>query len=321
MTDKVLERISKSCNIQTPADFDRPDVDWPGLLEWRLEVLERLDILQCAEDKLAEQEQEAREAARLEVAHKKQAEKEEQERIKQMKKGEQEWQRQAACAEKEHQALQAKQVKEEAQRVKTESETHLSTSTPVATSASWGFNADVRPAQPVWPVPRTSCANSCLAIGESLMSFLAPVTPVMRSGQLSSPYSAPGTPLSASSEIQSPVSVPQTPFFEPHPVGTLLVGPEGLPISTSSSQLGPNTQFVLHNQLQLNIRVPPAPSSASSSTSTPALSHNALPMLFATPPQVALSLPEQSVASTSFISATTTTVETSNLSVTQRTKT
>ncbi|KAG8708121.1 hypothetical protein FRC09_001429 [Ceratobasidium sp. 395] len=50
MTDKAAERVSKLKFIAVPSDFDKPEVNWPGHSNWRLELLVVLSELQRAED-------------------------------------------------------------------------------------------------------------------------------------------------------------------------------------------------------------------------------------------------------------------------------
>ncbi|KAG8682025.1 hypothetical protein FRC09_017069, partial [Ceratobasidium sp. 395] len=61
MTTKAAERIAKLRLITVPNDFDKPEIKWPGLPDWRLELLDVLSNLQLAEDiRVAEAEEAAR---------------------------------------------------------------------------------------------------------------------------------------------------------------------------------------------------------------------------------------------------------------------
>ncbi|KAG9084229.1 hypothetical protein FRC06_004159 [Ceratobasidium sp. 370] len=67
MTKKESERIPKFKSITVPSDFDKPEVNWPGQPNWRLELLVILSDLQCTEDLQVVQ---AKEAVRIKAEEK-----------------------------------------------------------------------------------------------------------------------------------------------------------------------------------------------------------------------------------------------------------
>ncbi|KAG8678296.1 hypothetical protein FRC08_017910 [Ceratobasidium sp. 394] len=205
MTEKEAVRISKHL-VKTPADFDKPEIRWPGLSNWRLELVTVLWDLQRAEDLQAE------EAAHLKA--------EEQEQAK--------LERQRIANERK----QTRATKANRPKVNATKGTHQATPTQAAVASS--SSVALGPSYEnfwkgsSWLSDRTPRQNEQTVVAEhGLPSLISPNTPLLPLPSIPEPDSTHTPSSSSQSGANTTNSQPPSQSQRVRPVGRLLLRPNG----------------------------------------------------------------------------------------------
>ncbi|KAG9086930.1 hypothetical protein FRC06_002812 [Ceratobasidium sp. 370] len=213
MTEKEAVRISKHL-VKAPEDFDKPEIKWPGLSNWRLELVTVLWDLQRAEDLRTE------EAARLK------AEEQEQARLERQR---------IANERKQTEAAKASRPKVKATQCAPQA---MPTQTAGSSSVASGPSYENFWKGSSWLSNQTPRQNERTVIAEhGLPSPISPNTPLLLLPSVPKPNSA-HTPSSTSrSRANTTCSQPPSQSQHPRPVERVLLGPNGsiMPLSSTSS--------------------------------------------------------------------------------------